>query len=206
MPGLQKNLDLGPYNYSLDFWQKSHPSFKPLLPEDDVIWNKIWQFSRPTRFGEKYREPIVNAKNIHLYTYANITDITANENTSHIKELTVKNYAGKEHTVRARTFVLACCAIQNARVLLASNKQSQQGLGNDHDQVGRNFMEHIEISSGELWLAKADPLSLYHLDFGITKGAFRIGSQRKNAGRKQDLKWYHVFNAFICCKKNETHD
>jgi len=165
----QKNLDLGPYDYSLSFWQKTHPLFKPLLTDDSVVWNKMWQFSPPTRFGTKYHDPIVNAKNIHLYTYANVTDITANENTSHIEVVTIKNYAGKKHNVRAKIFVLACCAIQNARILLASNKQNPRGLGNDHDLVGRNFMEHIEISSGELWLAKPNPLPLYHLDFGVTK-------------------------------------
>src|SRR6185312_7233706 len=110
-----------------------------------------------------------NAKNIHLYTYANVTDIIANENVSQIKEVTVKNYEGKEHKVRAKIFVLACCAIQNARVLLASNKQATKGLGNDHDLVGRNFMEHVEINSGELWLEKPNPLDLYMINFGVTK-------------------------------------
>jgi choline dehydrogenase-like flavoprotein len=105
----------------------------------------MWQFSRPTRFGQKYKDTIVNAKNIHLYTYANVTDITANENTSQVQEVTVKNYAGKEHKVKAKVFVLACCSIQNARMLLASNKQAAKGLGNDNDLVGRNFMEHLEI-------------------------------------------------------------
>lgn len=168
-PRAQKNLDLGAYNYDLKYWQKSHPLFIPLLPDDKVIWNKMWQFSPPTRFGEKYKDTIVNAKNIHLYTYANVTDITANENVSQIKEVTVKNYAGKEHKVRAKIFVLACCAIQNARVLLASNKQASKGLGNDHDLVGRNFMEHVEINSGELWLEKPNPLDLYRINFGVTK-------------------------------------
>lgn len=168
-PRAQKNLDLGAYNYDLKYWQKSHPLFIPLLPDDKVIWNKMWQFSPPTRFGEKYKDTIVNAKNIHLYTYANVTDITGNENVSQIKEVTVKNYAGKEHKVRAKIFVLACCAIQNARVLLASNKQASKGLGNDHDLVGRNFMEHVEINSGELWLEKPNPLDLYRINFGVTK-------------------------------------
>lgn len=168
-PRAQKNLDLGVYNYDLKYWQKSHPLFIPLLPDDKAIWNKIWQFSPPTRFGEKYKDTIVNAKNIHLYTYANVTDISTNEIVSQIKEVTVKNYAGKEHKVRAKIFVLACCAIQNARVLLASNKQASKGLGNDNDLVGRNFMEHVEINSGELWLEKPNPLDLYRINFGITK-------------------------------------
>jgi hypothetical protein len=39
----------------------------------------MWQFSPPTQFGVKYKDAIVKAKNIHLYTYANVTDIKANE-------------------------------------------------------------------------------------------------------------------------------
>ncbi|MEO9052851.1 MAG: GMC oxidoreductase, partial [Ginsengibacter sp.] len=156
-------LNLGPYDYSVKYWQDKDPALTPLLTDNSVIWNKMWQFSKPVpRFGKKYKDIIVNAKNIHLYTYANVTDITANKNVSQIKEVTVKNYAGKEHKVRAKIFVLACGAIQNSRMLLASNKQAANGLGNDNDLVGRHFMEHIEIfGSGELWLKKPDALKLY---------------------------------------------
>jgi choline dehydrogenase-like flavoprotein len=38
--------------------------------------------------------------------------------------------------------VLACGAIENARLLLASNSVEQDGIGNQFDQVGRYFMEH----------------------------------------------------------------
>jgi choline dehydrogenase-like flavoprotein len=133
------------------------------------IRDKTWYFSPPVRFGKKYRDPIVNAPNIFLYTYANVTDISANDNVSSIRELTIKNLADKEHKVRARTFVLACCAIQNARLLLASNKQAQKGLGNDNDLVGRYFMEHLEMNAADLYLPKARSLDLYRLQFFYTK-------------------------------------
>ena len=121
----------------------------------------MWQFSTPTRFGEKYKDSIVNAGNVHLYTNANVTMIRARDNVSSVTELVVKNHAGKQHTIKAKYFILACCAIQNARLLLASNEQAPAGLGNDHDLVGRYFMEHPELQSGELWLEQANPLKLY---------------------------------------------
>jgi len=164
-----KNLDLGPYEYSYDYWKAKEPGMESLPFEPDTVWNKIWQFSPPTRFGEKYKNTIVNAPNVHLYTYANVTDITANENASAIKQVTVKNIAGKMHTVKAKYFVSACCAIQNARLLLASNKQAPKGLGNDNDNVGRYFMEHLEIKSAELWMPDPDPLKLYAIEYGKTK-------------------------------------
>ncbi len=165
----QKNLDLGPYNYSYNYWKDKEPGMGSLPFEPDTVWNKIWQFSPPTRFGTKYKDTIINASNIHLYTYANVTDITANENASAIKQLTVKNFAGKSHTVKAKNFIVACCAIQNARLLLASNKQAPKGLGNDNDNVGRYFMEHLEIKSAEMWMPEPDPLKLYAIDYGKTQ-------------------------------------
>ncbi len=165
----QKNLDLGPYDYSASYWQKQDPSLKSLLPENDTVWNKMWQFSPPTRFGTKYKGTILEAKNIHLYTYANVVNIVANDAVSAITEVAVKNLAGKEHTVKAKQFIVACGAIQNARLLLASNQQATKGIGNNNDLVGRYFMEHLEIKSSELWLAESDLLKLYMWDFGKTK-------------------------------------
>src|SRR6476469_4933144 len=43
------------------------------------IRNKMWYFSPPVRFGKKYRDTLVKAANITLYTYANVTDIITNE-------------------------------------------------------------------------------------------------------------------------------
>jgi len=181
----QKNVDLGPYNYSVEYWQKQDPSMIAMPLDKNVVWNKMWQFSPPTRFGEKYKDTIVNAKNIHLYTYANVVDIKANENISSVEEVTVKNYAGKEHIVRAKYFVLACCSIQNARVLLASNQQAPKGLGNDNDLVGRFFMEHIEIKAAELWLAKPDPMQLYMWEWGKTKARAELAI---SAQKQQEYK------------------
>ncbi|MBL4676041.1 MAG: GMC family oxidoreductase [Mucilaginibacter sp.] len=163
----QKNLDLGAYDYSLEYWQKQDPERIPLPLDNKAVFNKMWQFSKPTRFGEKYKATIVKAPNIYLYTYANVTDITANEGASNIEEVTIKNLAGKQHTVRAKQFVLACCSIQNARILLASNKQAPKGLGNQNDNVGRYFMEHIEIKSAEMWLPKPDLMKLYQWKWGV---------------------------------------
>jgi len=175
----QKNLDLGPYEYSFQYYREEDKSLIPLPFDEDAVFNKMWQFSPPSRFGTKYRDTIIKAPNIHLYTYANVCQINANENVSAVKEVTVKNFAGKEHTVKARYFISACCAIQNARLLLASNLQAPNGLGNDNDLVGRFFMEHLEIKSAELWFADPDPLKLYMLDFGKTKYRAELGITAK---------------------------
>jgi choline dehydrogenase-like flavoprotein len=162
----QVPLQLGPYNYDFAYWQKEKENFNPLPLDPEVVWNKMWQFS-PARFGEAHKETILKAANIHLYTYANAVDIVANEAASEITAVTIKNHAGKSHTVRAKHFILACGAIQNARMLLAANQQAPKGLGNDKNLVGRYFMEHLEVTCAELWLKEPFPTDLYNWpDYG----------------------------------------
>ena len=168
-PRAQKYVEVGPEEFDLATWQKKDPSLIPFPLDENKVWSKMWEFSPPTRFGTTYKDAIVNANNIHLYTYANVVDITANENASAIKEVVIKNHAGKQHTVKAKNFILACCSIQNARILLAANKQAPKGLGNDSDHVGRYFMEHLEIKTSSLWLADPADIKLYKMDFGTTK-------------------------------------
>jgi choline dehydrogenase-like flavoprotein len=182
-----KKLELGPYNYDLNFWQKGDPALEPLVKNDSVVWNKIWQFSPPTRFGEKYRKNIVDSRNIHLYTYANVVNIIANESGSEVTEMIVRNFEGKTHRVRAKKFILACCSIQNARLLLASNQQFAGGLGNGNDLVGRYFMEHLEIKSAELRLFKPSPLKLYAFSFGVTKARAEMAIHSKKKEEFQIL-------------------
>lgn len=168
-----KVLKLGPNNYEYDYWNNELPNLIPLPLDHNMVWNKMWQFSQ-ARYGNLYRKEIVEARNIHLYTYANIVDIKTDENISRVKEIVAKNYTGKTHTVRAKHFVMACGAIQNARMLLASNSQAPNGLGNDNDLVGRYFQEHLEVASAELWLAKPFPTDLYSWEYGITKASAEL--------------------------------
>jgi choline dehydrogenase-like flavoprotein len=157
----QQVLDLGPYEYDVNYWQQKDPALKSLLPDNPVVWNKVWQFSPPTRFGQKYGDAVKKSNNIHLYTYARVTEISANESVRTIEKLAVRNFAGKTHTVKARYYILACNTIQNARLLLAACPQTPNGLGNDHDLVGRFFMEHLEVQAAWLHLPVPAPLKLY---------------------------------------------
>jgi choline dehydrogenase-like flavoprotein len=168
-PAAHRLLELDAYSYDAAYWMKKDPSLQSLSLPGGIVWDKVWQFSTPTRFGKKYKDAIVNAPGIHLYTYANAVELQANEQATAITQVIIKNHAGRRHRVRAKKFVLACCAIQNARLLLASNKQMPQGLGNAHDQVGRYFMEHLEVPAAELHMPKARVLKLYELHFFHTR-------------------------------------
>ena len=167
----QPLLELGPYEYGAGDWQRRDPTLVPLPLDPRVMWTKMWQFSPPTRFGARYRAAVIGAPNVHLYTHANVCELEANESLRSIEGLRVRTLDGKELRARARYYVLACCSIQNARLLLASNRRTPTGLGNAYDLVGRFFMEHIEIPSGRLALAPSHAANtkMYALEFGRTR-------------------------------------
>jgi choline dehydrogenase-like flavoprotein len=162
----QKVIDLGPYKYDAADWKNGDPDRVPLLADSRVVRTQMWQFNG-TRFGTKYRDEIVNSPNVHLYTHANVVEVEANEPISAVQSVRVRGFDGKEFRARAKRFVLACHTIQNARLLLASNRQAKTGLGNGDDLVGRYFMEHFEMPAGELALARPESTrtKLYELDF-----------------------------------------
>lgn len=161
-------LDLGPYSYDTAFWQRLDAR-RELLPLDrSVLHEKLWQFSAPTRFGSKFRAAIEQAPNVHLFTHANVVEVHPNEGATAIDTVRVRHFDGRELQVRAKQFVLACSTMQNVRLLLASTSRSPKGVGNGHDQVGRRFMEHIEMPIGSVAFTRAQSLQLYAYDFGIT--------------------------------------
>jgi choline dehydrogenase-like flavoprotein len=73
---------------------------------------------------------------------ANLIDIVLNDSSKAVTALTVSSYSGKPISVRAKRYVLCLGGIENARMLLNANKQVDSGIGNEHDLVGRFFMEH----------------------------------------------------------------
>jgi choline dehydrogenase-like flavoprotein len=135
------------------------------------LWTKMWQFSPPTRFGTRYRDEIVRAGNVHLVTWANVCEVETNEPASAVTALRFRTIDGKELRARARHYVLACSTIQNARLLLASNRHATAGLGNGHDLVGRYFMEHLEMPTGQLVLTgeRHASTAIYDFVWGKTK-------------------------------------
>ncbi|MDH5609620.1 MAG: FAD-dependent oxidoreductase, partial [Cyclobacteriaceae bacterium] len=46
-------LELGPFEYDMDYWKKKDPSLKSLPFDKEVLYDKVWQFSTPTRFGTR---------------------------------------------------------------------------------------------------------------------------------------------------------
>jgi len=104
--------------------------------------------SPPTRFGEKYRAELEDAKNVDVVLNANVVDLRLNADKRAVAEVVVADYKGQEYTVAPKFVVIAFGALENARFLLNAHSDFDAGLGNQHDLVGRYFMEHFDVTLG----------------------------------------------------------
>ena len=132
----------------------------PLLFPNRSVIPKRFHFSRPTRFGIRYRQELADSPNVAVYLHATVIRIEASTAGSRVDRVRVVTPGGNRLAVTSRHFVLATGGIENARLLLNSNDVQTKGLGNETDLVGRFFMDHLgRQEAGGMLLASplADP-------------------------------------------------
>jgi len=133
--------------------------FPPFSSEKADI--RLFRFSPPTRFGQVFREDLRKAKNIKVYLYANLIQLETNESASEVRTVQLQSLEGKTGIVNARIIVLACGGMENARLLLLSNKIEPAGLGNSSGLIGRYFMQHIEGYVANILVTDPDVLAQF---------------------------------------------
>ncbi len=155
----QELCRLEAFGYDGERWASAE---RPLLPfEAGVVESRVFQIA-PIRFGEIYRKDVTKAPNVDTFLFANVVELEASENGRIVERVEVACLAGNRFSVRARLFILATGGIENARLLLASNRVQRAGLGNAHDLVGRFFMEHPHVISAAFLASSARiPLDFY---------------------------------------------
>ncbi len=109
--------------------------------------------AEPQHFGkllaENYQRP-----NVDLWLNATAVELIPAPSRDAVDSVRVSSGSGVEFQFRARTFVLATGGIENARLLLVSRGNGDQGLGNEYDQVGRFLMNHPKSYHGILHLQR----------------------------------------------------
>ncbi len=136
----QTVCELGPFAYNVEDWVTEDKPVAHL--ESHRLVSSIFQRSPPTRFGQAYREEIAQSENIFTLLHANVTNIETDETAGTVHRLRVASIGAERFWVLAKKYILATGGIENARLLLLSNDTQKSGLGNQHDLVGRYFMEH----------------------------------------------------------------
>ncbi|WP_067715655.1 GMC oxidoreductase [Nocardia yamanashiensis] len=143
------HLGLGPGGQFTDdrFWELADRP--PPVPDLDLrrLRPFFWQISKDPadpfdskRFGPHLAD--IPAGNVRIIVNATVVHLDTDPVGRQVVRLRVVDADGKPRTVNAARIVLAAGGIENARLLLASNRELPAGLGNRHDMVGRYLLDH----------------------------------------------------------------
>jgi len=140
-------LNLGPNRYDEKLWELIGSTMTRPPLDNSKLTSFFWQFARSRldhtgimNLADEFRT--LNSKNIRTLVNATVVNIGVDDSGGRFRDLEVSTIDGTRFHVSAKFCVLAAGGIENARLLLLSNKQQHAGLGNGHDVVGRFLMDH----------------------------------------------------------------
>jgi choline dehydrogenase-like flavoprotein len=135
-----------PATYEAKDW--SGPERLPLPLASECVQTIIYKFPRRDTFSKDLRQTVMQAENLTVYLHANATGIETDSTGERAVAVTAACLDGPRLSVKANVIVLATNGLEAPRLLLLSNQRQASGLGNQHDLVGRFFMEHLHFWSG----------------------------------------------------------
>jgi choline dehydrogenase-like flavoprotein len=157
-PKAYRYCELPSDNFSAEYWAEKVPQFGQgrIAVDHKTITEKLFLRSPPTRFGEVYRDALArDGSGCTVYLHANVVEIETGPDAREVESLLTKGLDGKTRRFTSKIYILAS-GIENARLLLLSNRVRPNGLGNDHDNVGRYFMAHTTLRTGRALLSIPD--------------------------------------------------
>jgi choline dehydrogenase-like flavoprotein len=137
----------GPYDYDVSRW--TGPGAEPLAA-GPMLENSIWQFGKRSLLLDHHAAALRTSADVQVLLHATVAEIETDEAARRVRRLRVATLAGNEFAVAPRLVILATGGIEAARLLLLSDAVQSTGLGNQHDVVGRYFMEHQYLRAGTL--------------------------------------------------------
>jgi choline dehydrogenase-like flavoprotein len=143
---------IGPASYDVEDW--TDPDRRPRVHFGNDVQTIVYKVCRQDLFARAYRGEVSRAENVTTCLHATALEIEANDMANHVGRLRAATLTGNELFVDAKIYILAAGGIETPRLMLLSSRKQPSGLGNQHDLVGRFFMEHLHFWSGMLVLAK----------------------------------------------------
>jgi choline dehydrogenase-like flavoprotein len=163
---------LGPSRYDFRPWEEplARAGRRPPRFDPDALVDRIFHVipDHLLRFGEAFRSELQAATNLDLYLHTAAVELETDGDGNSVRTARFSGLDGKKLTVAAKLFVIASGGLEVPRLLLLSRRARPNGLGNDHDLVGRFFLEHPHMRSG---------IALFSRPYRpFTSRAFQVGS------------------------------
>lgn len=149
-----EQLGLLPVNYDAEL-DRSLPDSLPPRASDEPLRSFCWQYSidesdpsTASRSARSFERS--NPANVTVLVNATATELRLDASGARPESLQLRSLSGKRGQVRAPVFVLCTGGIETPRLLLASRGVVPQGVGNQHDLVGRYLLDHPRCTLAEI--------------------------------------------------------
>ena len=143
----QRICKIDPPSFDISDWED--PIETPRLRfADDRVKTVVFKFGLRDSFLNSHLPEVLKAANINTYLHANVISIETDVAVQKVTRLHVASLSGTRFSVSAKLVILATGGIETPRLLLNSKDNQKTGLGNQHDLVGRFFMEHLHFLTG----------------------------------------------------------
>jgi choline dehydrogenase-like flavoprotein len=157
---VQKICDIGIYDYSAECWQNQ----QFLLPLNKAKANSsVFMFGPTTKFFKDFPKKIELSENVTIYSNATVVELICNASGGSVNEALVKTFDGKQINFKAKYFIISSNALETPRLLLNSRRHHENGIGNQNDNVGRYYMDHYLVPSGNIY--PNDPRLINNMSF-----------------------------------------
>ncbi len=118
--------------------------------ETEKLESVVSQFGSSKIFLDHYRQELFRDERVTVILRSVLLRFQMDSLSRAITSVHAGIPDGRKFQVRAKAFVLAAGGLENARILLLQDTLQPNGLGNQHDMVGRCFMDHPQIKLGTL--------------------------------------------------------
>ena len=135
----QQICGLGPLDYDAGCWTRGTRALLP--PAGPHLVSRVYQLGTRAELVAANIIRLRSVGNVRLCCNTTVLRLVTDGTGRRVVRAEAGSPGGARWTVRAKHFVLACGAVENPRLLLASG-DSPEGLGNRYGWVGRCFMEH----------------------------------------------------------------
>lgn len=163
---IQEICGIGHYDYTAKYWSRGNYELIPF--DESKAYSSVFMFGPTKKFSKEFPEQIAESANVNLYAFATVVELICDDSGENVKTAVVRRFDGQEIYFSAKHFIIAANALQTPRLLLNSTRQHAKGIGNQHDNVGRYFMDHHLVPSGNFVMH--DPKTINRMAFYDMQG------------------------------------
>jgi len=141
-------LGLSALPFDSDLWHC--PWLRSAFGEQSGLALSVSKYSPHAYLARVHQSRIGRSSQADCLLHARVAWIEAAAEPGAAHRIRIRNRSGREATLEARVVVLCAGGIENARILLSSQRHGNLQLGDGADGVGRHYQDHLGFFAAQL--------------------------------------------------------